>query len=158
MVNPMKGLIETFYNAFQKKDAEAMISCYHNDIVFTDPAFGELGGEEARAMWRMLCRNATDLRVDFSAITASLKKGSAHWEASYTFSKTGKKVHNVVEAEFEFRNGKIIKHTDAFNLHKWASQAMGWKGKLFGGTTFFKHKMHQQTHKMLVDFMEKSAG
>jgi hypothetical protein len=158
MINPMKSLIETFYSAFQKKDAETMISCYHDNIIFQDPVFGELNGENARAMWRMLCQNAIDLRIEFSGIRASLKKGSAHWEAWYRFSKTGRKVHNIVEAEFEFKDFKIIKHADTFNLHKWASQAMGWKGKLLGGTAFFKNKMHQKTNKMLVDFIEKNKG
>lgn len=74
MINPMKSLIDTFYTAFQKKDATTMISCYHRDIIFWDPAFGELKGEDATAMWRMLCGNATDLRIEFSAINASLKK------------------------------------------------------------------------------------
>ena len=152
----MKNLIETFYSAFQKKDAETMISCYHDNIIFQDPVFGELKEEDARDMWRMLCQNAIDLRIEFSDINASLKKGSAHWEAWYSFSKTGRKVHNIVEAEFEFKDFKIIKHTDIFNLHRWASQAMGWKGKLLGGTSFFKNKMHQQTNKMLVDFIEKN--
>ena len=132
-----------------------MISCYHDDIIFTDPAFGELKGDDAKAMWKMLCRNATDLKIEFSNITASLKKGSAHWEAWYSFSKTGRKVHNIIEAEFEFKDSKIIKHTDNFNLHKWASQAMGWKGRLLGGTDFFKNKLHQQTNQMLDDFIGK---
>ena len=156
MINPMKSLIETFYTAFQKKDAATMVSCYHDSIIFNDPAFGELKGEEAKAMWRMLCQNATDLRIEFSGISASLKKGSAHWEAWYTFSKTGRKVHNIVAAEFEFKDSKIIRHADTFNLHKWAAQAMGWKGKLLGGTTFFKNKLHAQTNKMLADFTERS--
>jgi hypothetical protein len=155
MINPMKSLIETFYTAFQKKDAATMVSCYHDDIIFRDPAFGELKGAEAKAMWSMLCRNATDLRVEVSGISASLKKGAAHWEAWYSFSKTGRAVHNLVEAAFEFKDSKIITHTDTFNLHKWASQAMGWKGKLLGGTAFFKNKLHQKTHKMLLDFMEE---
>ena len=156
MINPMKALIESFYTAFQQRDAATMISCYHDDIIFRDPAFGELKGEDAKAMWRMLCRNATDLRIEFSGINASLKKGSAHWEAWYTFSKTGRKVHNIIEAEFEFKDSKIVKHTDTFNLHKWASQALGWKGRLLGGTTFFRNKIHQQTNKMLADFKEKN--
>jgi ketosteroid isomerase-like protein len=156
MINPMKSLIETFYTAFQKRDAETMVSCYHDDIVFRDPVFGELNDGEAKAMWRMLCQNAMDLRIEFSGITASLKKGSAHWEAWYSFSKTGRKVHNIVEAEFEFKDSKIIKHTDTFNLHKWASQAMGWKGKLLGGSSYFKNKMHQQANKMLIEFKAKN--
>ena len=157
MINPMKGLIEKFYTAFQNKDAEAMISCYHDDIIFSDPAFGELKGEDAKSMWRMLCRNASDLKVEFSEISASLKKGSVHWEAWYTFSRTGRKVHNVVIAEFDFKDGKIIKHTDSFNLHRWATQAFGLKGRLFGGTNFFKNKLNQQTNKTLRQFMETNA-
>ena len=74
------------------------------------------------------------------------------------FSKTGRKVHNIVNAEFEFKDSKIIKHTDSFNLHKWASQAIGFKGSLLGGTTFFKNKLNLQTRKMLNDFKEKNKG
>lgn len=155
MINPMKGLIETFYKALQNKDAETMISCYHNDIIFSDPAFGELRGDDAKTMWRMLCSNSSNLRIEFSDIKASLKKGSVHWEAWYTFSKTGRKVHNVVDAEFDFKDSKIIKHIDRFNLHRWATQAFGLKGWLFGGTRFFQNKLHQQTNEMLTAFREK---
>lgn len=150
----MKGLIEKFYTAFQNKEPGTMVSCYDDEVVFTDPVFGELKGDDAKAMWAMLCRNARDLRVEVSPINASLKKGSAHWEAWYTFSKTGRKVHNVVDAAFEFKDSKIVKHTDNFNLHQWASQALGWKGWLFGGTASFKNKMQIQTHKLLMDFKQ----
>lgn len=158
MVNPMKVVIEKFYKAFENKDAEAMISCYDDNIIFEDPVFGELKGDDAKAMWRMLCRDAKDLRVEFSVINASLKKGSARWEAWYTFSKTGRKVYNVVDASFEFKDAKIIKHHDTFNLHKWASQALGWKGWLFGGTASFKRKMQIQTAKLLKDFRENNPS
>jgi hypothetical protein len=156
MINPMKGLIETFYTAFQNKDAVTMVSCYHDDIIFCDPAFGELKGDDAKAMRRMLCRDASDLKIEFSDISASLKKGSVHWEAWYTFSRTGRKVHNVVNAEFDFKDSKIIKHIDHFNLHKWATQAFGLKGRFFGGTNFFKNKLNKQTNKMLKEFKKKN--
>jgi ketosteroid isomerase-like protein len=156
MINPAKEMIEKFYTSFKNKDAVAMISCYDEDIVFTDPVFGELKGEDVCAMWTMLCKNAKDLKLEFSGINASLKKGSARWEAWYTFSKTGRKVHNIVDAEFEFKNGKITRHTDSFNLHKWASQALGFTGWLIGGTTYFKNKMQSQTIKTLNDFRDKN--
>ena len=80
---------------------------------------------------------------------------SANWEAIYNFSKTGRKVHNKIKAEFEFKDGKIIKHTDTFDLHKWAKQAMGFKGFLLGGTSFFKKKLNAQTNKLLSSFEKK---
>jgi len=150
-------LIETFYSAFKNLDAETMVSCYHDDIVFEDPAFGILKGERAKNMWRMLCESqkGKDFKVTFSNIEADDKTGNAHWEAFYTFSKTRRKVHNVIKASFEFKNGKIIKHTDDFNLHKWAKQAMGFKGFLLGNTKFFKSKLNDQTNHLLSKFKER---
>ncbi len=149
----MKKLIEKFYTGLSNRDADTMVSCYHDDIVFEDPAFGTLKGDRAKNMWRMLCKNGKDLKVEFSKIEANDQNGSAHWEAWYTFSKTGRSIHNKIDAQFEFKDGKIIKHTDHFNLHQWASQAIGWKGRLLGGTGFFKKKLIQQTNQMLDKFI-----
>ncbi len=152
----MNDQIEQFYTAFQNKDAEKMVACYHDDIVFEDPAFGILKGEKAKNMWRMLCANSKDLSIAFSKVEVNEDTGKAHWEARYTFSQTGRKVHNVIDAEFEFNNGKIIKHNDNFNLHKWAKQALGLKGLLLGGTSFFKKKLNQQTNNLLTKFEQNS--
>ena len=132
-----------------------MAACYHEAIVFEDPAFGKLNGEDAGLMWKMLCENGKDLRLEFSKVEANETSGSAHWEAWYTFSKTGRKVHNKIDATFEFKDGKIIKHTDDFNLHRWAKQALGWKGWLLGGTGFFKKKLRGQTKYTLEKYKQK---
>lgn len=145
-------LIETFYTGLKESDGEKMISCYHDNVVFEDPAFGKLEGDIAKKMWLMLCKKGKGLKVEYSNIRANETRGSAHWEAWYTFSKTGRPIHNIIDATFEFKDSKIIKHTDVFDLHKWASQAMGWKGKLLGGTNFFKKKLHQQTKATLDKF------
>ena len=150
----MHKLIETFYEAFRKLDAETMISCYHDDIIFQDPAFGILKGERAKSMWRMLCQSqrGKNFIVEVSKIDFNNQKGTAHWEAHYIFRRTGRKVQNIVDAEFEFKDGKIIKHTDHFNLHKWSSQALGFKGLLLGGTSFFKKRLNAQTNEILSKF------
>ena len=150
----MNNIIEKFYNAFNKLDAETMIECYHDDIRFEDPAFGVMHRAKAKNMWRMLCasQNGKDFKIVFSEVKIDGESGSAHWEAFYKFSKTGRKVHNVIEAKFEFQDGKIIKHTDDFNLHKWASQAMGTMGFLLGWTGFFKKKFIAQTNRLLDNF------
>ena len=94
----MKHIIETFYKALNNCDAQTMMSCYHDTIIFEDPAFGVLEGDRAKAMWQMLCESqkGKDFVVTFSNIEANNKNGSAHWEALYIFSKTGRKVHNSI--------------------------------------------------------------
>jgi len=105
-------------------------------------------------MWRMLCESqkGKNFVVEASNIVCDGAKGTAHWEAHYTFSKTGRKIHNIIEAKFEFKDGKIIKHTDHFNLHKWAKQAIGFKGLILGGTNFFRKKLQSQTSNLLSKF------
>ena len=147
----MKHLITDFYQAFHQLDANKMTSYYHKDIVFKDPAFGILRGKEANTMWQMLC--ATQKGKDFKVEASNITDNSAHWEAHYTFSKTGRKVHNKIDATFEFKDGLIIKHTDNFNLHNWAKQAIGFKGWLLGGTGFFRKKLQSQTNYLLHKFM-----
>lgn len=153
----MKEIIEKFYTAFTAQDPEAMVACYHKDIHFEDPAFGVLKGKRAGMMWRMLCgsQKGKEFKVTFSDITYNEEKGTAHWEAHYAFSATGRKVHNKIDAAFEFKDGKIIKHIDSFSLRKWAAQALGFKGALLGGTSFFKNKLQAQTKKALDVFIAK---
>ncbi len=149
-------LITQFYTSFAKGDAEGMVSCYDNTIQFKDPAFGALKGEYAKNMWRMLLgRNKGNIHITFSNVEANEKTGSANWVAEYIFSATGRKVINVISAEFEFANGKIIKHADTFDIYKWAKQAFGLKGYLLGWTSFMQGKIQQQANASLKKFTEK---
>jgi ketosteroid isomerase-like protein len=148
-------LITNFYTAFSKGKAEEMVACYHKDIQFEDPAFGVLHGEDAKNMWRMLIARGGSIDIQFSDVQADGEKGSANWVATYAFSQTGRTVVNKIHANFLFKEGKIIQHTDTFNLHHWAKQAFGWKGWLLGGTSFFKKKLNAQTAATLRRFVEK---
>lgn len=152
----MTNVIEKFYTAFKALDAETMCECYVDDIVFEDPAFGQLKGDKAKNMWRMLCQSqkGKDFRIEFSDIQYEIDKGRAHWEAYYTFSKTNRNVHNIIDAEFIIRGNKIVQHVDRFDLYRWSRQAVGIPGYLIGWTPFFKRKLNKQTHKMLLRFEE----
>lgn len=156
----MDSVIEKFYQAFQKLDAEKMAVCYHENVTFSDPAFGTLHGEEAVNMWRMLCHSQKDKNFDlsYSNIVMDDERASADWEAKYLFSKTGRTIHNKIHAEFTLRNGKIYTHTDQFNLHKWATMALGSKGWLMGWTPLFRKSLQQKTRQMLRKFSENRSG
>src|SRR5688572_6923406 len=118
-----KELIHKFYTSFSNLNSDGMSRCYSDDIIFTDPAFGSLHGEEAKDMWRMLIQNSKgNLHIIFSDVKADEKTGSAKWIARYTFGKTGRPVVNHIHASFNFSGGKIIQHTDHFDIWKWSHQ------------------------------------
>ncbi|MEO8503262.1 MAG: nuclear transport factor 2 family protein [Acidobacteriota bacterium] len=150
-------LITAFYTAFQRLDAEAMGRCYHSDVEFSDPVFQRLIGQRARDMWRMLCERGKDLRLEFSAVTADAEVGSAHWEAWYTFSATGRPVHNVIEASFWFRDGLIVRHVDDFGLRAWAAQALGLKGTLLGWAPPVQNAIRVQAARGLDQFVRRNS-
>jgi ketosteroid isomerase-like protein len=143
------ALIHRFYQAFQRREAAAMAACYHPEVRFSDPAFPDLKGAEAGAMWAMLLARASDLDLQFSEVRATDTEGSARWVASYTFSKTGRRVVNRIEARFRFRDGLIVEHRDHFSFARWARQALGLPGWLMGFTPFLRGKVQAEAAKSL---------
>ncbi len=154
-MHPNAQLLTHFYSAFQRRDAEAMAACYHPEAEFTDEAFVGLRHGGVTSMWRMLCERGKDLTLEFRDIQADDRSGRAHWEAHYTFSASGRKVHNIIDAEFEFRDGKILRHRDRFDFHRWSRQALGPMGLLLGWTPFLKNKVQSTARAQLEKFMRE---
>lgn len=148
------AVIERFYEAFARRDAETMGACYAPNAHFSDPVFTDLDGDEVRAMWRMLCERGKDLEVVHSNVSTAGDTGSAHWDADYTFSGTGRKVHNSIDATFTFENGLIVDHADRFDLYKWTRQALGPVGMLLGWTPMIQNKVRSGARESLNEFME----
>ena len=138
-------IIERLYSALNAHDGEAMASCYAEDAVFQDPAFGVLRDGRVRDMWRMLCARAEDLTVDLR----EHDDGSAHWIATYTL-QTRRRVVNDVHARFTFGpDGLIVDHRDTFDLRRWAAQALGPPVSLLGYTPLLKMLIHRTTARQL---------
>lgn len=155
-MNDNEKLIEHFYKSFAQKDYKAMQDCYADDATFSDAVFQNLNSAEVKAMWEMLIKRGSDLQLEFKNVSADEKNGSAEWIATYTFSQTGNKVENRIKANFEFENGKIVKHIDSFDFYRWSSQALGLSGKLLGWTSFLQNKVREKAMKGLADFMENN--
>jgi ketosteroid isomerase-like protein len=156
-MNANEELITKFYNAFDNNDVNQMASCYHKDIQFQDPAFGVLKENEPITMWKMLLeRSKGQIKIDFNHVIANKDSGSATWIATYTFSQTGRKVVNTIQATFEFKDGLISNHIDYFDLWKWSRQALGLKGLLLGWTGFMQNKIKESAQKSLQNYMTEN--
>jgi ketosteroid isomerase-like protein len=147
------AVINRFYDAFSRRDPDAMAACYAPDATFTDPVFQGLRGEEVTSMWRMLCERGSDLEVVYGDVTSDGDTGSAHWIADYTFSVSGRRVHNEVDASFVFTDGLIAAHVDNFNLYRWARQAFGPLGILLGWSRRFKQRTREGARAGLDEYM-----
>lgn len=151
-------VLRTFYDAFGRCDAEAMVACYADDVAFSDPVFPELAGERAKGMWRMLCARAKDLRVSYEVKRADADGGEVAWQAWYEFSATKRPVHNVIVGTFELRDGRIVKHTDRFDFYRWARQALGPTGVVLGWTPLVRRKVQAQAAAGLDAFLKKRSA
>jgi ketosteroid isomerase-like protein len=154
--HPNAAAIERFYRAFDAKDATTMNELYAGDVVFSDPAFGELRGDEVRAMWTMLTRQAEDLSVRASGVTADDESGTARWRAEYTFTATGRKVVNEIDATFRFGpDGKVVEHRDRFSFWRWSRQALGPSALLLGSNPLGHAVVTKRARGRLDAFMGK---
>ena len=157
-MHPHARLIEAFYTSFAKRDADGMAACYHVDVVFSDEVFPRLEGPRAAEMWRMLLASSNDLALEFSGVVADDKAGRAHWDARYTFTKTGRPVLNQIDATFEFREGKIVRHIDRFDFWRWSRQALGPAGLVLGWTPILRAAVRRQAAEQLEAWLARRAA
>ena len=138
--------ITRFYEAFAKLDADTMQACYAGNARFEDEVFTLQGVREIGGMWHMLCeatkaKGAAHWKLAFNQVTDR----SAHWDAHYLFSATGRQVLNRIDATFEFdAQGLIIQHRDRFDFWLWSRQALGLPGLLLGWTPMLRKKVRAQ--------------
>jgi len=156
-MHPNNLLIEKFYKSFQKLDWRGMQGCYHDNVFFYDPVFEDLDSVRAKAMWQMLCLQAKEFSLQFNKVEADDEYGSCQWKATYTFSKTGRKVVNKVKSHFKFHEGKIIEHMDDFDLYAWSRQAFGAGGWVLGWSSFLKSKIRKTAKVNLEKFMARES-
>lgn len=146
------GVVQRFYDAFQAKDPAGMQACYAADATFRDEVFDLHGADEIGAMWRMLVERGGDLALEVSGITEDAATGRAHWDATYTFTATGRPVVNRIDAAFTIADGLIQTHVDSFDFWAWSRQALGPTGLLLGWSPIVRNKVRATAGGQLKKF------
>jgi ketosteroid isomerase-like protein len=149
-----EAVIERLYRALGAGDGDTMSACYTEDATFEDPAFGRLEDGRGQAMWRMLTSRGGDVQVTLVDRRAGADgTATAHWLADYTFTETGRTVHNDVHASFVFRGGLIAAHRDRFDLRAWGAQALGPVPGLLGYTPLLALMLRRRTSATLAAYI-----
>jgi hypothetical protein len=151
--------IAKLYAAFAALDAKTMAQCYADDAHFEDEAFLLRGRHQIGGMWSMLTEaTKKNGRKDWKLESSNITETSAHWEATYRFSATGRRVHNIIDAEFEFDSQGLIKrHRDRFNFWRWSGQALGAPGWLLGWSGLLRGKVKRTAARQLEKYMKTYA-
>ena len=150
--------VERLYAAFARLDGAAMQACYAPDATFDDEVFSLKGQAQIGGMWRMLCDTTkAKSMAHWKLVVSDITARSAHWEAHYLFSASGRLVHNKIDAAFTFDgNGLITTHRDRFDFWTWSRQALGARGLLLGWSSFLRNKVRAQAAAKLQRFLGKA--
>jgi limonene-1,2-epoxide hydrolase len=152
-------VVARFSEAFDRHDFAAMACAYDPNVEFTDPVFGTLHGKRALAMWAMLTTLGKDLRVQASQIHTDDAGTHAHWDAHYTFAFLlfHNHVDNSVDATFELRGGKVVRHRDAFDLARWKKSAL-WPFAGAASDATLQHNVEEKLDGFIESHPEFQGG
>lgn len=155
-----QATIARLYAAFAQLDGDAMQACYAANAQFDDEVFSLRGRAQVGGMWHMLCAaTQANGRDVWRLQTRDITPRSAHWEAHYRFSATGRLVHNRIDAEFECGpDGLILRHRDHFDFWRWSRQALGMTGLMLGWTPWLRARVRARAGANLAAYLASSAA
>jgi len=146
-------LIRDFFTAMAEKDFKKMNQCYSPEVIYYNPICDLLKEESVFARWEVECKSRKDLQLSFDPVVALDEDYfTCKFEMKYTFMPTGKYIRQVSTAHMKIFDGKIIEHSDAFSVHRWAMQAYGFTGWIFGWNRFYQQSIKNAFRKTLIDF------
>ena len=82
-------------------------------------------------MWHMICDG--DIKTTFKIDEVDDRTAFVTVVDDYTFRAKGRKVHNVIQSRFRFKDGSIVEQRDSCDSRHWASMAIGGVGGFLAG-------------------------
>jgi ketosteroid isomerase-like protein len=147
-------LLQRLFTNLNHHDHQEMAACYDARATFRDIAFDLRGIKSIHAMWHMICQ--TDIRASFQLLEVDDRVGHVNLVDDYTFSSTGRAVHNVIDSYFRLRDGLIIEHRDSCDARVWAAMALGGVSGFMAGRFRFLRSI--KARHMLQEFVENHPG
>ena len=136
-----KALLVRFYDALARRDGAAMAALYAPNAHFEDEVY-RLEGPDVGKMWTGLLSRAKTLSISYTIARAGSGTGTVELTARYLYG--GRPVVNVILSELELEDGRIVRQRDRFDFPRWAAQALGIPGRLFGRFDWFRRAVSRK--------------
>lgn len=157
MMDKNKPIVEEFFNAFSVGQVDKMLKLLDENIIYNDPIFGVLNGEEVRDMWMFKCNYLKDFSLTINAIDELDEEyATCNWTAKFFRNQTGHYLTMNIKSYLKIDNGKITEQSDAYKLSDWLAKVYGLKGRLFGWTGVMK-KNEQIKYRGLLEKYVKAS-
>ncbi len=142
-----RAVLTHLYDALARRDGAAMASLYAPDASFEDPVF-RLRGRQIGAMWIALTRRAKDFGISYTITQADSGRGTVELTARYLFGGRHPVVNRIL-SDIEIEDGLIVRQRDRFDFPRWAAQALGLPGRLFGRFSWFRKTVSRRAMRSL---------
>ena len=106
-----------------------------------------LRGPQIGAMWIELTRRAKDFGISYTITQSDSGRGTVECTARYRFGTHP--VVNRILSEIEIEDGRIMRQRDRFDFPRWATQALGLPGRLFGRFSWFQRAVSRRAKRQL---------
>jgi len=111
----------SFYKSLKAQDFAGIKAAVSPKLQFSDPAFPDLEGKKALAMWKFISEgDIRALNFRIHDVVGDTVYGS--WEADYVLN--GRPIHNEIRSKITTKGGKIVAHRDLYDFDAWAKQAL----------------------------------
>ena len=142
-----RAALTHFYDALARRDGAAMAARYAPEATFEDPVF-RLHGDDFGPMSTSLLSRARELRLSYTILDVGPGSGVVELTARYLFGGR-RPVVNAIVSEIVFDGDRIARQVDRFDFARWAAQALGPAGRLFGRFDWFRRSVSRRARRSL---------
>lgn len=151
-------IIDLFFTAFGNLNDRDLNALYSDTIIYSDPLFGLLQGQQVKDKWEMVCKNMTEFRLTvIKKEEIDHEYATCEWKAEYISVDSGGPIVFSSKSFMRFAEGKIIEHSEGFSLTKWVAQVYGIKGRFFGWLNFMKRKAQAECQERLEQYSKSKV-
>ena len=115
------SVVRDFEKAFNRRDVDALVTCFTPGATYTDTFFGPHTGTEAlRAMFARMFREGRDYSWIMDTVVESPAAAAAEWTFSYVVTdavprSAGRPVRFRGMSVFELEHGRVARYREYFD-------------------------------------------